>query len=229
MAPPLLLFCDTDCLIQLFMVNQTSLLRWFRTRYHLEAVVVPEVENELSWHMKFRDQFDPELRKTIASGLLAVLDYSQPEQLSDFFSIPHAAAATSQAITKTGNDYALKVGEGEAYSHAACIHLGMPLLSHDKSAINTLLYNDLKTAAPVLRVFDLIALAYQQGALTVNACDSIRQGLGRAHEFIPKAFRHASFERGLKEFDPRLYELPANADRPSPCQNFDDRYCLNPT
>jgi hypothetical protein len=158
MALPRLLFCDTDCLIQLFIARQSSLLRWYKVRYNLEAVVVPEVESELSWHMKFKGRFDPDLKKALASGLITVFDYTRPEQLSPFFPVLQVASATAQAIEQTGNDYALRVGGGEAYSHAACIHLGAPLLSHDKSAVNTLLYNSLQTAAPVLRVFDLVAL-----------------------------------------------------------------------
>jgi hypothetical protein len=229
MATPPLLFCDTDCVIQLFISNQTSLLRWLKTRYSLGAVVVPEVENELSWHAKFKGRFDQDLRRAVSNGLLEIFDYSRPDELSVFFPVPHAATAASNAITKTGNEYALKIGTGEAYSHAACIHLGMPLLSHDKSAIDTLLYNNLQTAAPVLRVFDLVVIGYEQGTLSVKACDSIRQILGQSGEFVPKAFKRASFEQGLRTFDARLHELPANAAKPAPCQNFNDVYLLDPT
>ena len=228
MAPPLLLFCDTDCLIQIFIATQSSLLRWFKSRYGLQAVIVPEVESELAWHGKFRDRFDPDLRKAVTSGLITVFDYSRSEQLSPFFPALHAATAAARTITKTGGDYALKVGSGEAYSHAVCVHLGMPLLSHDRSAINTLRLNNLQTAAPVLRVFDLVALAYQQREMTAKACDAIRQALGRSREFLPRAFRHASFERGLSDFEARLCELPTGADRPAACQNYDDRYFLVP-
>lgn len=228
MASPLLLFCDTDCLIQLFIVNKISLLRWFKARYGLESVLVPEVESELSWHMRFHDRFEPEIRKATAAGLLRVFDYSRPEQVAPFLSAPSAAEAASRSIIKAGNDYALKVGDGEAYSHAACIHLGMPLLSHDRSAINTLYLSNLQTAAPVLRVFDLLALAHQQAQLTTKDCDSIRQQLNQRNEFVPKAFRHAAFESGLLGFTRRLYELPATAARPNPCQSYDDLFFLDP-
>lgn len=229
MASPLLLFCDTDCLIQLFITNKSSpLLRWYKAKYGLEAVIVPEVESELAWHTKFRDRFDPNLRKALASGLIAVFDYSRPEQLSPFFPALQTAVAAAQAITQTGNEYSLKVGAGEAYSHAACVHLGMPLLSHDKSAINTLLMQNLQTAAPVLRVFDLLALAHGQGAMTTQVCNSIRQDLDRSREFLPKPFRHASFERGLSAFDQRLFEAPTGGGTPAPCQNYNDRYFLVP-
>lgn len=228
MASPLLLFCDTDCLIQLFAVNKIAIFRWFKARYSLEAVVVPEVEAELSWHMRFRDRFEPEIRKATAAGVLRVLDYSKPEQIVSFLPSPSAAEAASRSIIKTGQEYALRVGEGEAYSHAACIYLGMPLLSHDKSAINSLCLNNLRTAAPVLRVFDLLALAYQKEQLVVKDCDAIRQQLNRLNEFVPKSFRHAAFESGLRSFDQRLYELPPTAARPNPCQSYNDPFFLDP-
>lgn len=228
MVPPLYLFCDTDCLIQLFLINQSSLLKWYKTRYDLEAVIVPEVENELAWHAKFRDRFDSNLRKAVASGLITVFDYSRPEQVSPFFPGLQMATGAAQAITKTGNDYNLIVGAGEAYSHAACIHLGMPLLSHDRSAITTLLKNNLQTAAPVLRVFDLVALAYRQGALSTKACDSIRQILDQSSEFLPQPFQKTSFERGLSQFDARVDEDPTGSGRPASCQDYRDRYFLFP-
>lgn len=223
-----LLFCDTDCLVQLFISNKISILQWLRENYGCAAVIVPEVEIELSWHAKFKDRFEPALRKAVSSGILEVFEYSRPEQLSAFFHILHAAAAASVAIETTGRAYALKIGDGEAYSHSACIHLGMPLLSHDKSAINTLLLDNRQTAAPVLRVFDLLALAYQKGVLSLKDCDSVRQVLDRSGEFIPKVFKHASFEQGIKTFDARLHELPAGASRPTPCRSFSDPFYLDP-
>jgi hypothetical protein len=228
MAPPVLLFCDTDCLIQLFITSQLPLFRWYKSRYDLQAVIVPEVESELAWHTKFKGRFDPDLKKALGTGLITVFDYSRPDHLSAFFPALQAASAAAQAITNTGNQYALQLGSGEAYSHAVCIHLGMPLLSHDKSAINTLRINSLQTAAPVLRVFDLVTLAYQQAAITTKECDSIRQALDRSREFLPRSFRHASFERGLAGFDARLLEAPVGAPGPAPCRNFDDRYYLVP-
>lgn len=215
----MLLFCDTDCLIQLFLVRQVGLLKWLRTRYDLRSIVVPEVENEVVWHRKFADKFEPDFKKAVAACVIAVFDYSQPEvQLSSMFAPPQAAAA-ARAIQGTGRGYALRVGNGEAYSHAAGVHLGMPLLSHDKSAIDTLLTGRLQTAAPVLRVFDLICLAYRQNQIAEKQCDVIRQTLRQAGEFLPAAFRNASFVNGLRSYDQRLFET---TDTPRPCQKFDD-------
>lgn len=215
----MLLFCDTDCLIQLFSVKQVGLLRWLRTRYNLRSIVVPEVENEVVWHRKFSNKFEQDFKKSVTTGAITVFDYSQPElQLSPMLATPQAAAA-ARSILRTGRDYALRVGSGEAYSHAACVHLGMPLLSHDKSAIDTLLACHLQTAAPVLRVFDLVSLAYRQNQLLEKQCNDIRQALSKAGEFLPAVFKNASFVSGLRSYDQRLVET---AGTPPPCQKFDD-------
>jgi hypothetical protein len=215
----MLLFCDTDCLIQLFLVKQVGLLRWLRTRYNLRSIVVPEVEHEVVWHRKFGDKYEMEFKKSVTAGAITVFNYSQPElHLSPMFAIPQAAAAAG-SILRTGHDYALRVGKGEAYSHAACVHLGMPLLSHDKNAIDTLLACHLQTAAPVLRVFDLVSLAYRQNQLAEKQCDGIRQALSKEREFLPAVFKNASFVNGLRNYDQRLVET---TDTPPPCQKFDD-------
>ena len=219
----MLLFCDTDCLIQLFMVGRVSLLKWLKTRYGLASIVVPEVEIEVLWHRKFSDQFEHDFKKSVSTGIITVFDYSHPElHLASILTPPQAGAAT-RAILDTGRYYAKRVGSGEAYSHAACIHLGMPLLSHDKSAIDTLSALSLDTAAPVLRVFDLIGHAYQHNNLAERDCDLIRQTLSKANEFLPRVFKKASFRDGFKNYDQRLLEGP-----PSPCQKFDDPLFLEP-
>ncbi len=157
---------------------------------------MPEVENELSWHRKFKDRFESDLRKALAADVITTFDYSRPElQLSRF--LPAAQVATTvRAILDTGRQYEARVHPGEAYSHAACIHLDAPLLSHDRDAVRVLEANRLKTAAPMLRVFDLIALAYRKNARTLKDCDAIRQTLYAASEFVPKVLKRASFEDG---------------------------------
>ena len=215
----MLLFCDTDCLIQLFKVNQVGLLKWLRSRYGLASIVVPEVELEIVWHKKFSSQFEHHFKKAVTAGAITVFDYSRPE----LHLPPQQAAAAVRSILATGRIYARRLGDGEAYSHAACIHLGMPLLSHDMSAIETLSALRLDTAAPVLRVFDLVALAYEHNNLAERDCDAVRQTLSKAKEFLPRPFKRASFRDGLKNYDQRLLEGP-----PSPCQKFDDPLFLRP-
>jgi hypothetical protein len=176
MSQPLLFFCDSDCLIQIFISNQIPLLKWLKAAYGVKTVIVPEVDYEVAWTVRFKDRFDRQLKKALSSGVISIFDYSRPEQLSSLLSSPQAVI-TAKAITQTGKGYALRVGAGEAYSHAACIHLGKHLLSHDKSAIKTLRSQGLTTAAPVLRLFDLICLAYRRGHMSEKDCDAVRQEL----------------------------------------------------
>lgn len=230
MAPPPLIFCDTDCLIQIFICQQTGLLKWFKARYGFQAVIVPEVEAELSWHAKFRGRFDPALQKGLDTGITSVFDYSRPDlQLANFFPNLQAATAAALSIGKMGHDYSLRIGPGEAYSHAACIHVAMPLLSHDKSAIDTLLFNNLISAVPVLRVFDLLLLAFKQGGMDAKACDAARKALDRTNEWLPRAFARTSFQAGVSQFDRRLYDRSECAGTPPPCRRFNDPLYLTPT
>lgn len=220
------LFCDTDCLIQIFITDEVSLLKWLKAKYGLEAIVVPEVENEITWHRKFKDRFESDLRRAVTAEVIATFDYSHPElQLSRVLPVTQAATVV-RAILDTGRNYAMRVQPGEAYSHAACIHLDAPLLSHDRDAVRVLEANKLKTAAPTLRVFDLIALAYQKNARTLKDCDTVRQTLYAAREFLPRVFSRASFEDGIKLFDQRLRDLAdwTGGGDPPTCKKFNEPY-----
>jgi hypothetical protein len=224
---PSLLLYDTDCLLQLFITNQVRLLRWLKSHYRLGAAIVPEVEAEASWNARYRDRFESDVRKAISTGTISVFDYSRPElQLQDILATPQAEV-TMRAIINTGREYALRVGRGEAYSHAVCVHLGLPLLSHDISAIKILLEHGQRTAVPTLRFFDLVALAYGTGKMSARDCDSVRQALDRAKEFLPRAFVRASFEDGLGKFDRRLLDLEeCTTGRPPACVKYDDPFVL---
>jgi hypothetical protein len=133
----------------------------------------------------------------------------------------------AKAISDTGREYNLIVDFGEAYSHAACVHLGAPLLTQDKRSIKTLLDQGRPTAVPVLRVFDLLALAFRRGGITEKACDTVRQLLNQSAEFLPPPFRNASFIKGIKTFDARLYDESECTEPPTPCLKFNDPLFLS--
>jgi len=81
----------------------------------------------------------------------------------------------------------------------------MPAMSNDFHAIKTLEANLLTLPSPVLRSFDLLAFSLQNGGLELKACEEVRSQLLKDGEGLaPKAFMHASFEDGLKNFTPRL-------------------------
>jgi hypothetical protein len=229
MPAPGLLFCDTDCLLQLLIANQVALLKWLKARYGMAAVIVPEVELEAVSTSRYRNRFEHGLRKAIAAGALSVFDYSRPEEQLTGVAAAAQADITMKAIVDTGRRLSLRIGRGEAYSHAACVHLGMPLLSHDISAIEVLAQNKMRAAAPTLRVFDLIALANGRGRMSARECDSARQALHGAGEFLPRAFRNASFEEGLRYFRRRLFDLEeCTAGEPPQCTRYDDPLFLGP-
>ena len=103
----------------------------------------------------------------------------------------------------------------------------MPLLSHDRSAIRTLERQSRKTATPTLRLFDLICLAYRNGGMDESSCDQVRKKLiATPDEFVPQAFKHASFADGLVNYDLRLFDSAGSAGAPPPCAHYCDPYFL---
>ena len=103
-----------------------------------------------------------------------------------------------------GAQYEGRIHRGEAYSFAAAVTLEMPALSNDFSAIKTLEANMLTLPTPVLRSFDLLAFCFQNGLLELKACEAMRNELLKVGEGLPAAFKHASFEDGLRRFASRL-------------------------
>src|SRR5688572_15065850 len=70
MPNPKYLFCDSDVLIQIFSIKQTSLLKTLKTKYGIAPLVVPEVEEEVYWHKKFKSKFQQDMEKALGDGLL---------------------------------------------------------------------------------------------------------------------------------------------------------------
>src|SRR2546425_8700904 len=70
MPNPRLLLCDTDSLIQLFLTRLVTKkllpLRVLRDEYGIQPAIVEEVETELMWTRRYKDQFAPELKKALA-------------------------------------------------------------------------------------------------------------------------------------------------------------------
>ncbi|HEV3481196.1 MAG TPA: hypothetical protein VGR97_02590 [Candidatus Acidoferrales bacterium] len=206
MSDPRVLPFDTDALIQLFLTaTQTrSLLplRTLRDEYGIQPAIVAEVEVELASHRKYGAKVAPEFRKALGNGTLEILDIGAMSKY-----VPSALAkgvfATSQSL---GRRYALIVGRGEAYTHAAAVTLDVPAVSNDVSALRALDFHGHQVPSPVLRVFDLFAFALQTGALDVRDCDAARKELLGRNEHIPRAFQHAAFIDGMKSFCPRILD-----------------------
>lgn len=198
-----LLFCDSDCLIQLFSCKEIRLLGDLRRVFGLKAVIVPEVESELSWHTKFEDRWAAPLAEAIRRGHLSV--YEEP---------PEELAA---AIKDRGAQYSARVDTGEAYTFAWATVLNAPALSHDRSAIETLTRQKLQVPQPVLRVLDLLVFAAESGLRTEQECNRATRairgrskkpdkstGLWSPAEWLPREFLNTSFAKGKPSFSARL-------------------------
>ena len=130
---PDLIFCDSDALIQIFIVDATNLLQALKVDFGIEPVIMPEVEMELRWTKRFRNRFEQPLRKAVSAGRLAICDQAL---LQSHFG-PTGPPAFS-AIQSLGATYHKKVGRGEAYTLAAATTLAVPALSNDFQAIKVL-------------------------------------------------------------------------------------------
>lgn len=205
MPNPSVLPCDTDALIQLFLVTkQTSLvpLRILRDVYGIQPAIVAEVEVELMSNRKHGVRIAPELKKALGNGTLEILDVGA---MSKYVSsaVAKGVFGTYQAL---GQQYAKIVGLGEAYTLAAAVTIDVPALSNDITALRALDTHNHAVPSPVLRMFDLLALSLQTGALTEQDCDAARKELRGRGEHVPAPFQNASFGDGMKSFCPRILD-----------------------
>jgi len=209
MARPAFLLCDTDAVIQFLLAGQITAFRVLRDRYSIQPLIVHEVEIELRSHRKFGHRIESPLRKALANNLLCKLSFDTLD--AHFAGQPAMASAAFSAIGKLGREYQKLVDNGEAYTHAAALTLGVPALSNDLSALSALVTNGLAVPSTVLRTFDLVALCHQVNEMPESECDSFRAFLAGEREYLPSCFARASFRDGLRSFEPRILDssLPA--------------------
>jgi hypothetical protein len=206
MDNPRVLPCDTDALIQLFLValqtKSLTPLRMLKGDFGIQPAIVAEVETELMWNRRYAARFVPELRKALGNGTIEVLNL---EAFSKY--VPsHLAKGVFANYQSTGQQYGTIVDRGEAYTLAAAVTLNVPAMSNDLTALEALDHNNLAVPSPVLRAFDLLAFSYQTGALAEKECDAARKELVRQKEHVPQAFKNASFGDGINQFCPRILE-----------------------
>jgi hypothetical protein len=222
MPNPKLLPCDSDVLVQLFLVHELRPLQELKKSFGIQATIVLEVDLELRWMAKYRDRFVPQLDRALKHGVLAKLDQSLfQSHLSA--SPPATSWGTFQSL---GAQYYGYVQRGEAYTYAAAVTLGMPAVSNDFRAIQLLQFQMLSLPAPVLRCFDLLVFAHECGILTLKDCEKIRSDLLKRGEGIPKAFTHACFEDGLKTFRCRLKEGSVSGNALPSVPSFSDQLLI---
>src|SRR6266481_952043 len=200
MPNPRLIICDSDALIQLFIANQLQPLKDLRNLYGIQPAVVQEVDIELRWLGHYRDRFVPQLDKALFQSLVSAAP----------------AGASWSAFQSIGAQYFGYVDKGEAYSHAAGVVLGVPTVSNDFRAIQLLQSQMMNLPAPVLRSFDLLAFALACGTLRIQDCENARSALLAANEWVAKAFKSTSFEKGLPNFGCRLKDSTSTSVTPPP-------------
>ena len=212
MGNPPLLLCDSDALVQFFLVDEILPLKALKNDYGIQPTIVEEVEIELRWMRKFKDKFVPQLDKALRSSILRVLDQTLFQTL-----LSGAPVGTSWAgFQKLGAQYNGYVQRGEAYTFAAGATLNLPAMSNDRSAIRVLEANMMTLPSPVLRAFDLVAFSLSAGILDLKACEALRSELLKNAEGLPRPFANASFENGVKSFQARLVKgTPTTASQGS--------------
>lgn len=190
MSNPSHILLDSDALIQLFMVRQGGLLARLRERCGVLPSVVPQVEQEVRWHSKFRHLYEPNVHQAVAAGNLVVLDGPKVRSLLlARGTAPENIDVQIQALTRKSNEYSLHVGDGEAHTHAVATALNLPVISNDNQALEVLAAQGKQAAGPTLRLFDLIVFAFDCGWLDESACENVRSTLLSKKEYVPAQFR----------------------------------------
>ena len=208
MANPALLFLDSDALIQHLIAGTVHVLRELKVRYGIQAVIVPEVEIEVS-SGRFGPRFKPALGKAISNGVIKVFEASKYNGLLQASAQLQASAiGVSHAdIQHLGAAYYRRADLGEAYTFAAAVKLGQPAVSNDITAVRALEGAGLQLPCTVLRAFDLAVFAYQSQIVLEADADAFRKALlAERSEFIPKCFRSNSFADGLRKYVPRMLD-----------------------
>ncbi len=184
-----------------------SILHSLGAEYGIQTVVTEAVDNEMEGNFrgKFRGHDGP-YRKAIQKGVISIL--TQDWVRTNFG--PDDGGILDE-INSLGEELYTMVGRGEAYTHAAAMVLGVPCLTNDRSAVNTLKRAGSPVAATIFRSFDVLVFGLQIGLIDLPACDAARKLLLKIPSHIPEAFRQCSFEDGLGKFFPRLLD----GDKPS--------------
>ena len=195
---------DSDFLIQVFLTRQRPLLAKFsRVR---PFAVVEEVEIEVRNHRKFKRQFEPEFERAVANRELLVLDRSAFLHSGRDRWGETIAAEQFDSYQAIGEKYAEHVGQGEAYTHAAAVRLGVPVFSHDGAAIRILAALNLPSGRPRLTFFDLLRFGVAEGWVPADRAEESVKYLMNKGEWVPEALRRGSIE-GI---EPRILRAPVD-------------------
>jgi hypothetical protein len=187
-------------LIQLFLLNQHSGLRYLVDSFELDLYIMSEVETEAASNKRFFGYIKPGLEKALRQKLIKILSTADLEFMQE--DRPEKVGLSD--IRELGRDFAVHVGTGEAYTFAAGVLLCSPVASNDFRAIQTMQANGKVLPPHVLRAFDILALLHAEGHISIKDFDQCRKDLNKHGEHIPKAFLNTSVEDGLSSFQCRL-------------------------
>lgn len=223
--PPYLLF-DADGLIQFFLVKRRQLFMDLITNFGVVPSVVPEVEVEIRYHEKFGSRFEEVFQKFQDSGHIQVLGSETVKKYLHARTVsPALIPKVLKDIQHIGMEYNRHVGRGEAFSHSAAVNLSLPLVTHDREAIDVLQRHSKAVATPCLRLFDIIVFAFTRGVLEAKECQQIIGELKSSGEWIPHPFsRGGKFQDCCSDFSCRIQLQTASSDPPTPTSPWDALY-----
>jgi hypothetical protein len=193
-------FFDSDALLQILLTGQKLVFRVLFSDFGVSSFIMSEVEVEVRSNRKLGALVRIPLDEALKSGFLKVLSSSDLERLTSGASTPVSLGD----IRQVGKDYALYVGSGEAYTHAAGMLLDCPTVSNDANAIRALESNGKQLPPKILRSYDLFAFLYAEGYMDIRTAERILKVLKTQNEWIPRCLLHKSFEDGIKEINCRL-------------------------
>ena len=227
---PEALLCDSDALIQIFISRQTRILVHLVEAYDVQPTVVPEVETEVSRNGRFGKRFEPTLIGAMGRGHIAPFDEADVRRLLTAREWPGTALDEEiNRLAERSTRYHRHVDRGEAYTHAAGAQLRLPAMSHDGRAIKVLEGIPEVMPAPVLRMWDLFALAYDDGIVTVADGEQAVGHLAGEHEYLPPMLAQSknNFRAFIEQLNSRLRKAPVGTSPRAP-QLHTDTLFLHP-
>lgn len=212
MSNPPFLVCDADATIQLLAAGFHEQLRALRTRYGIQPVVVDVVATELR-NFKKISTIPAHFEKSIAKKVICELTLDVFRQ--------HFAANGGPlnrgehvdrlwaAVQSLGSRYELVIDRGEAYSFAMAVELGLPVMTNDFRSIQTMRGLGNRLPEHLLRSFDLLALAVQNGTLAQREMGKMCGRLRGKKEWVPSILANQPFEDAIAAFDVRVVDTGA--------------------
>jgi len=203
-ANPSHLLIDSDVLLQVLKARQRGLLVKLKEKCGVAPAVVPEVESEVRRYK--RSQFEPQFGRMVENTYLSVLE---PPDLRRLLAargmLPALVEGRLRTLEQECQDYATRVDEGEAYTHATAAALGLPVLSNDWQALQVLTSLARPVGCPTARFLDLLVFARRCDWIDDEEGEKACRILDGEREHLLPEFKHkGSFSGSWRSFPCRL-------------------------